>query len=126
MSISKERPSPRITRLSWGRLDVEGHEPFKDAKLFPGGAREWDWGETGTGHIPGIQFTDIEELLEQGATVLVLGKGFNGRLQVCPETLQSLKERGIPTHVLKTEEAVRMYNELREKRRVGGLFHSTC
>ncbi|MFQ5890688.1 MAG: hypothetical protein ACE5JR_11630 [Gemmatimonadota bacterium] len=28
--------SPRIAGLSWGRVDVEGHGAFKDAKLFPG------------------------------------------------------------------------------------------
>jgi hypothetical protein len=36
-------------------LEIEGHPTFKDAKLFPGGARAWDWRETGTGHVPGIQ-----------------------------------------------------------------------
>ena len=62
--------SPRIAHLSWGRLEVEGHPTFKDAKLFPGGARAWDWRETGTEHVPGIQSADVEELLEHGATVL--------------------------------------------------------
>ena len=44
--------SPRISLLSWGRIEVEGHPPFKDAKIFPGGAREWDWRETGTRLFP--------------------------------------------------------------------------
>ncbi len=118
--------SPRITQLSWGRLEVEGQQFFKDVKLFPGGSREWDWRETGTNHVPGIQPADIGELLEHGATVVVLSKGMYERLQVCPETLQILKDRGIHAHILQTEEAVRVYNELREKERVGGLFHSTC
>ncbi len=118
--------SPRITHLSWGRMEVDDARSFKDAKLFPGGAREWDWRETGTAHVPGIQPADVEELLEHGAAVVVLSKGILERLQVCPETLRMLKERGIPVHVLQTEKAVRFYNELREKERVGGLFHSTC
>jgi hypothetical protein len=118
--------SPRITRLSWGSLDVEGGGRFKDAKLFPGGAREWDWRETGTAHVPGIQPADVEELVEHGAKAVVLSKGILERLQVCPETLRMLKERGVRAHVLQTEEAVRLYNELAEKERVGGLFHSTC
>ena len=67
--------SPRITNLSWGSLDVEGNS-FRDAKLFPGGSREWDWNETGTRHVPGIQPSDVEELLEHGATVVVLSRGF--------------------------------------------------
>ena len=101
-------------------------KPYKDAKLFPGGSREWDWRETGTQHVPGIQPTDVEELLKHGATEVILSKGMYEQLHVSPETLQMLKEKGITTHILQTEEAVRLYNELRDKKSVGGLFHSTC
>ena len=118
--------SPRIVRVSWGRLEVEGHPAFKDAKLFPGGARAWDWRETGTEHEPGIQPADVEELLEHQATVVVLSCGMNGRLQVAPDTIQLMKDRGVTSHVLGTEEAVKTYNELSETEQVGGLFHTTC
>ena len=61
MQISNR--SPRITQVSWGRLEVEGKaEPYKDAKLFPGGSREWNWLETQTSHRPGIQIADVQEL----------------------------------------------------------------
>lgn len=125
---SVSRPaSPEITHLSWGRLEVEGRESaHKDAKLFPGGSREWDWNETGTRHSPGIQPSDVEEVLEHGAREVVLARGMNGRLQVKDETLEFLEERGIPVHVERTENAVRLYNELRKERAMGGLFHSTC
>ena len=117
--------SPRITRLSWGRLEVED-DSFRDAKLFPGGAREWDWNETGTRHVPGIQPSDVEELLERGATVVVLSKGFHERLGGCRETLRMLEDKGVSVHVEQTEGAVQRYNELREHERVGALIHSTC
>jgi hypothetical protein len=101
--------------------------PFKDAKLYPGGAREWDWRETGTSHDPGIQPADVEELLDHGARVIVLARGMNGRLQVKDETLQRLDDAGVEVHVHSTEEAVETYNELRSDGvPVGGLFHSTC
>ncbi|NBB74973.1 MAG: hypothetical protein GVY35_15065 [Bacteroidetes bacterium] len=120
--------SPRITHLSWGRLEVEGRDAaFKDAKLWPGGGREWDWGETGTHHRPGIQPADVEELLEHGAKTVVLSKGINERLQVQRATLDALDERGVEVDVLQTEQAVERYNELQaEGKAVGGLFHSTC
>jgi hypothetical protein len=118
--------SPRISHLSWGRLEVEGHGAFKDAKLYPGGAREWDWRETGTRHDPGIQPADVEELLDHGAELVVLSQGVLEALQVCPETLALLERKGIPAHVLQTERAVRLYNQLTERRRVGALVHSTC
>ncbi len=118
--------SPRINSVSWGRIEVEGHGEFKDVKLYPRGARGWDWRETGTEHSPGIKAADVEELLEHDAGIVILTQGFDGRLQVCPETLQLLKDKGVSVHVHRTEEAVRLYNELREKESVGGLFHSTC
>jgi hypothetical protein len=67
--------SPRIKALAWGKIEVEGVGTFRDAKLFPGGAREWDWRETGTEHAPGIQPTDVTELLDHGATTIVLSEG---------------------------------------------------
>ena len=76
----RERRSPRITTLAWGRIEVEGVGKFKDAKVFPGGAREWDWNETGTAHEPGIQPADVTELLDHGATTIVLSQGRLKRL----------------------------------------------
>lgn len=119
--------SPEITHCSWGRLEVDnGAQRFKDAKLYPGGARAWDWGETGTSHTPGIQIADVEELLAQGSETVVLSQGVHERLRVPKETLAYLDAHGIETHVLPTEAAVERYNELREDQKVGGLFHSTC
>lgn len=118
--------SPRVTGLSWGHLKIEDGRSFKDAKLFPGGAREWNWRETGTHHIPGIQPADVEELLDNGAAVIVLSMGMLRRLRVCPETLEMLRFRAVSFHAHQTEEAVRIYNELRQSEPVGGLFHSTC
>ena len=121
--------APRITHVSWGRLEVENGTPqtFKDAKLYPGGARAWDWTETGTSHTPGIQPADVEELLEHGASVVVLSRGMNERLQVMPDTLDRLDEADVEAYVLPTKQAVERYNALRaDGHAVGGLFHSTC
>ena len=119
-------PSPRITTLAWGRIEVEGIGTFRDAKVFPGGAREWDWNETGTAHEPGIQPADVAELLDHGATTIVLSQGMLNRLHICPQTLRLLAERHVRTHVLPTAEAVELYNRLCDQERVAGLFHSTC
>jgi hypothetical protein len=123
----EEARSPKVAHLSWGRLEVEGLDgPFKDAKLFPGGARAWDWNETGTRHEPGIQPADVEELLERGATAVVLSRGFHERLGVTRDALRMLEDRSVTAYVRQTEEAIRLYNELRETERVGALIHSTC
>jgi len=118
--------SPRILAVSWGRMEVDGLPPGKDLKLYPGGGREWDWSETGTRHSPGVQPADVEELLDRGATVVVLSRGMRLQLEVDPRTLALLEERGVEVRVAETTEAVRLYNDLAATRPVGGLFHSTC
>ena len=126
--MTERATSPRVIGLSWGRTEVEGAEgPYKDAKLWPGGAREWNWNETGTHHRPGIQPADVDELLEHGADTVILSKGINERLQVKPETLTMLDEHGVAVDILQTEQAVERYNALQsEGKAVAGLFHSTC
>ena len=118
--------SPRILELSWGRIRVEGLGVGKDFKLFPGGGRLWDWSLSGTQHEPGILRGDVDDLINNGATVVVLARGMEELLQVPVATVEYLETRAITVHVASTREAVRIYNELAETTTVGGLFHSTC
>jgi hypothetical protein len=104
--VKNQCGSPRINAVSWGRLEIEER--------------------TGTNHQPGIQPADLQELLDHGARVVVLSRGMKNCLQVPRETLDFLKARQIPAHVLPTVDAVNLYNELAEKEAVGGLFHTTC
>ena len=121
-----DQRSPRIVSVSWGRMDVEGLAGDKDFVLFPGGGHPWDWSETGLRHQPGIQPADVEELLANGATTVVLSRGMDLKLHVDPSTLAFLEERAVIVHVAETRQAVELYNALRETSPVGGLFHSTC
>lgn len=119
--------SPKIIHISWGKMEVEGLGKGRDFKLYPGGGRLWDWSETGTHHVPGIQPSDVEELIKNKSEVVVLSRGIELRLQTCPETLELLEGKGIQTHVEETQQAVEIYNRLVEEgKAVGGLFHSTC
>jgi hypothetical protein len=124
--MNHEQRSPRILEISWGHMTVEGLGAGKDFKLYPGGGREWDWAETRTSHVPGIQPADVEELLSHGATAVVLSQGMEKRLQVAPGTYEYLERHSIKVHTAETTEAVRIYNELAEGTLVAGLFHSTC
>lgn len=124
--MDTQTKSPKITHLSWGQLQVEEGTTYKDAKLWPGGSREWDWTETGTSHTPGVQPEDLEEILEHGAKTVILSRGMNRRLQVQQQTLEWLQNQGIEVHVLQTKEAVEKYNQLAETDPVGALIHSTC
>lgn len=125
--MPKASPSPQILSVSWGRLEIDGLDAGKDFKLFPGGGRTWDWNETGTRHSPGIQPADVEELVSEGASDIVLSQGMDKKLGVDPATLKFLEEKGVNVHIAETKEAVKLYNDLLgHGTAVGGLFHSTC
>lgn len=127
---SKLRPSPEIALIQWGHIEVktpQKNKLYKDAKLFPGGSKKWDWNETGTEHWAGIQPGDLDDLLYHGAQIVILSQGYYNRLRVSEKTNRKLEETGVDYHILETREAVEKYNELVHKNLpVAALIHSTC
>ena len=123
----EEIRSPLITQLAWGHIEVDGVGAGKDFKLWPGGGRQWDWRETDTHHVPGIQPADVKELVDNGSKSIVLSRGMLLMLRTRQETLDLLENRNITVHVAETNAAVEIYNGLvADGEAVGGLFHSTC
>ncbi len=120
------KESPIITKLCWGQIEIDGDQIYKDVKLFPGGCREWNWQETGTEHSPGIQYSDVQELLENGTKTVILSRGVLGRLKVQKKLIDKLEQDGIELHISKTNEAVKFYNKLSKNDGVGALIHTTC
>ncbi len=118
---------PHIKHLSWGSMEIYGIGIDKDFKLWSGGGRVWDWGETNTHHVPGIQPADIKELLDNGSHTIVLSQGTLLALRTCQEMLKLLEKQHITVHIAETKEAAEIYNSLAlSGEAVGGLFHSTC
>ncbi|MBT8333137.1 MAG: hypothetical protein HKP41_06480 [Desulfobacterales bacterium] len=125
--IDQPKQSPKIQSLQWGSMEIEGIGSGKDFKLWPGGGRPWNWSESGTAHSPGIQVSDVEELVSSGCNVVVLTRGMLSRLKVPGKTLEYLKNNDIEAIVSDTKEGVKIYNEYAGRNiPVGGLFHSTC
>ena len=127
---TKVKPSPEIAVIQWGHIEIktpQRNKLYKDAKLFPGGSKTWDWNETGTGHWAGIQPGDIEDLLEHGARKIILSQGYYKRLNVSEKTIKKLEQSGVECHILETREAVEKYNQLvYNDEPVAALIHSTC
>ena len=68
----------------------------------------------------------MKELIERGVNCVVLSTGFLGQLQIGSETIKMLENLNMPVYVKQTQEAVELYNQLRETKSVGALFHTTC
>lgn len=119
--------SPRVLDDGWGYITVEDAGRFRDAKLWPGGCRAWDWGETGTRHRPGIQPGDVQELLDHKPDVVVLSRGRHMRLEICAETLALLTAQDVIIETCETGAAIELYNRLiASGAAVAALLHSTC
>jgi hypothetical protein len=119
--------SPPVTDDGWGFVEVEGVGRMRDAKLWPGGGRAWDWNETGTHHRPGIQPADLAELLDHDPDVVILSRGRELRLEATAAALALLDARGIEVSQLESGVAIETYNRLAaEGLRVVALLHTTC
>lgn len=118
--------SPRIDAFAWGRVDIAAVGTVKDARLFPGGAEAWDWSRTGTRHVPGVQFVDVEDLLAYRPTTVLLSRGVDLVLHVPRATVDAVRTRGPEVQVLQSEALVAVYNRLAARERVVALLHSTC
>lgn len=125
--MQERKSSPRILSSGWGKMEVVHLGHGKDFKLWPGGGKGWNWSEHGTNHSKGIQPAEVEELVEQGCTTLILTTGRLGRLKVPEVVVAKLKSQNIEVIVAKTKKGIQLYNDYALKGvAVGGLFHSTC
>ena len=76
----------------------------------------------GKAHFVGL--AEIEGLLKEGPDVLIIGTGYDNRVQVGEEILAMSAVQVLP---LPTPQAVMRYNELKGKgKRVAAIIHSTC
>jgi len=121
--------APLIKTLSWGTIVVgcdQKESQYRDCKIWPGGAKEWNWKETGTQHSPGVQIADLQDFIDQ-VDIVILSQGMLLVLKVPQETIDYVKNLGKECIVGQTQAMVEKYNELVNKgKKVGGLFHSTC
>jgi len=128
-TTSSNTQVPIIKSIEWGKIIVmhNGNEyQYRDAKLWPEKSKTWNWAETNTHHVPGIQVADLEEFIDD-VDVVILTRGMDLELQVAPETIDYLEKINKKYHIGETKEMVQRYNQLvKEGKKVGGVFHSTC
>ncbi len=133
-SVSKIKSSPVIAKIVWGEITVsqDGSSTlYKDAKLSPNGAKDWNWSahNPATQHRPGIQISDIEEFISgpNEVDVIILTRGVDLVLQIPQSTIDYIKSKGKVCYDGQTNDMVALYNKLvAEGKIVGGVFHSTC
>ena len=112
-----------IDQYRFGHIDIEGHGYDADVIIFPERVQERWWRREG--HR--LAQEDLDTVLAEKPEVLVVGTGYDGRMQVPEETLHALRSAGVDVRVEKTGEAVAEFNRLqRECARIVAALHLTC
>lgn len=111
----------RLEDYSFGRLTVDGSEQTRDLIVLPDRVVTGWWRREGHSLV----MEDLDGVLEELPERLVLGIGAYGQLQPDPGAIAELERRGTAVECLRTEEAVRRYAEL-DQRRTAAALHLTC
>jgi len=111
----------RLEGYSFGRIIVEGSAQTRDLIVLPERVVT-DWWRR-DGHS--LAMEDLDEVIDALPERLILGVGAHGRLHPDPEVIAALERRGIAVECLRTDEAVRRYGEL-DERRTAAALHLTC
>lgn len=111
-----------IDSYEFGSIVIDGRTYRDDLLIWPGHIKH-DWWRS-EGHL--LQLPDLAEALAAAPQVLVVGTGESGRMQVDPELVAYLKDKGIELVARPTREACRSINELAGKRRLAAALHLTC
>lgn len=127
-----------IESIRWGQIEVNDKgvkKIYKDMKISPNIVEEWDWNVNKTRHNPGIQIADVVDLIgnddhlrkKDQIDTFILTRGMERKLQVMPDTIKFLDDKGINIIIMETSDAVKTYNMMTNHGyKVAGLFHSTC
>lgn len=103
---------------------------FQDLRASPNSFQEWDWNVFGTKHKPGISLADVRDLVNESGgncKVVILSRGFDGRLECSQDVINWLGSQGIIVYHELTPQAVELFNHFQRRNiPVAALIHSTC
>lgn len=112
----------KISHYSFGRITVGGKAYSSDIIIYPNSVNSSWWRREG--HL--LQKEDIEDILVTPVSIVIIGTGFYGAMKVPDETRDYLEAKNIQLHICITSEAVKLYNDLSEKKDVTAALHLTC
>lgn len=112
----------KIDSYSFGRIVINGETYTSDVIIYPGRVDGAWWRQEG--HL--LRVADLEEALQAGPDVLVIGTGSYGVMRVPGETVDLISAKGIVVKVERTGKAVEVYNDLQGTGTVIAALHLTC
>ncbi len=111
-----------IDSYDFGEIVIDGKSYSADVIILPDRVIDNWWRDEGHKLCP----TDLWDAVQAGPEVLVVGTGYDGAVEVLPETYDYLRQKGIELRVERTAQACQLYNRLCASRRVAAALHLTC
>jgi hypothetical protein len=109
-----------IENYSFGKIVIDSKEYTQDVILSEEGITSWQREES---HM--VYIKDIKEIIKKKPDLIIIGNGYSGIMEVLEETIKFIKNNNIKLIIQKTTEAVKTFNESKEKNKVA-LLHLTC
>lgn len=110
-----------INSYSFGSISINGKSYSHDLIISAAKVKSW-W--RATSHEVNIK--DLDPILEEQPQTIVFGTGAAGVMRVLPATTEYLTKRGIRTVILRTEKAVKEYNQRISEQGIVAALHLTC
>jgi hypothetical protein len=112
-----------IDSYRFGKMVIDGTDYSSDLIICAGTVESNWWRKQGHS----LAAADLTSVIAAGPSILVVGCGASGLMQVPEETTQALQEQGIRVEAADTSEAVHRFNELVETGvDVAAAMHLTC
>ena len=111
-----------IDTYSFGRMVINGKTYTSDVILYPDKVDDSWWRKSG--HL--LQKEDLRDVIQYNPEILIVGTGAYGLMKILDEVKQFLEAEGIELISEETKEACKIYNELKERKKVVAAFHITC
>jgi len=113
---------PKIERYNFGTIVIDGVSYHKDVIIYPDGVYHPWWRKEGHRlYIP-----DLSPIQNIPLDILIIGTGAFGMMKVSKDVEDEIKKMVDEIRILKTGEAVKLYNEFRGQQRVSVALHLTC
>jgi hypothetical protein len=112
-----------IDSYQFGEIVIDGVSYSSDLIIL-GDTIQSNWWRK-QGHYLAVE--DIEVVIAAAPSVLVVGCGASGLMEVAEDTRKFLQQSGIRLEALNTKQAVSRFNELSQKGiNVAAALHLTC
>ncbi|MEA2053651.1 MAG: MTH938/NDUFAF3 family protein [Candidatus Thermoplasmatota archaeon] len=110
--------------LKFGCVTIDGKKYRHDVVVFPNGEVKKRKGGLGIFGSHLFRKEEIEEL--SNAETIVIGDGTISKAKIAEDAEKFAEENGMKIIQLPSKEAIKKFNELADKGKVGAIIHVTC